>query len=72
MGRIGLDGLVGGLGRLLVAAALEMPECQARGKRRRPRDRTGSGACPLAPFDRALGFSGPSENDAAKDIGQRR
>jgi len=58
-------------GCLLVAAAVEMPECQRVESGPGPRIERAEAHRPLAPFDRPLGFCGPSENDASHDIGER-
>ena len=72
MARIGLDRFVGGVGGLLVAATLEMPECKRVECGKGPGIERAEAHPPFAPFDRALGFSGPSENNAAEDIGESR
>src|ERR1051325_99642 len=69
---IELDRLVGSLGRFLIAAALEVAECERMAGGPRPRIEWTQPQRPLAPFNRALGFSRPSEDNAADDIGQSR
>src|SRR5580700_2247356 len=70
--RIGLDGPVRRIGSLAVAAAQEMPHCERTESRKGPGIERAKPYPALAPFDRAFGVSGPSENDAAKDVGESR
>src|SRR5690348_2833502 len=72
VGGIGLNGLVGGATGFVIAAAQQMThrlriECSES-----PCVERAEPHAALAPLDRPLCFSAPSENDAAKDVGQRR
>ncbi len=69
-----LDRLPRSLGGLLIAAAVEMTQRERVESRPGPRIERAQPHSTLAPFDRPLGFSGPSEHDAANVIrdGRRR
>ena len=69
---IALDGLLCGIGRRFIATTLEVSERQRMERRKGPRIKRGQAQTALPPFDRALGFAGPTVDDTAKDIGERR
>ncbi len=72
MGWIGLDSFVGGVGSLFEAAPVEMPKCKRVIGGEGPGIEWAEAHTPFGPFDRTLGFSAPSMNYAAKNIGERR
>ena len=61
---------MGGIDRLLVVAALEMSQRQGMERGEGPRVERAESQAALAPFNRAFCLSGPSEYDAAKNIGK--
>ena len=68
--RIGLNGPICSATGFVVTAAQQMTHCLRVESREGPWVKWAEPHAPLAPLDRPLCFSAPTENDAAQNIGQ--
>ena len=68
MGGVGLDSVVRGFGSVIEATTLKMAEHERVMRSEGPGIEGTETHCARGPFDRTLSFSGPCENNAAKDI----
>jgi len=68
VGGVGLDSVVRGFGSVIEATTLKMAEHERVMRSEGPGIEGTETHCARGPFDRTLSFSGPCENNAAKDI----
>ncbi len=70
--RVGLNGPVSCMSSFFITAAVEMAHCLCVKRGPSPGIERAEPQTLLAPFDGALGFPSPPENDAAENVAKRR